>query len=158
MANRKKRIVTIVLAISIAMILVLALMSIFSHRPDNIGLHDGQLAPCPDSPNAVSTTATDAQHQMSPIPFSGSATDAIQQLQQIVAQLPRTKIINITPNYLYAEFTSTIFRFVDDVEFHADQAAQVIHFRSASRAGHSDFGANRRRMQKITSAFIDSKP
>jgi uncharacterized protein (DUF1499 family) len=46
-----------------------------------------------------------------------------------------------------------IFRFVDDVEFWIDAKNQVIHFRSASRVGHSDLGANRARMESIRKAF-----
>ena len=53
------------------------------------------------------------------------------------------------PGYLRAEFTSTLFRFVDDVEFVVVPDEGVIHFRSCSRVGYSDLGANRRRMESL---------
>jgi uncharacterized protein (DUF1499 family) len=51
--------------------------------------------------------------------------------------------------YLHVEFTSFVFQFVDDVEFLADDAVKILHVRSASRVGHSDFGANWRRIETI---------
>jgi len=55
--------------------------------------------------------------------------------------------------YLHVEFRSTLFRFVDDVEFVIDEPQGLIHIRSASRVGYSDLGANRKRMEKIRLAF-----
>ena len=55
--------------------------------------------------------------------------------------------------FLHIEFTSKIFRFIDDVEFYFDKPG-VIHFRSASRIGHSDMGVNRDRMEEIERLFI----
>ena len=54
--------------------------------------------------------------------------------------------------FIHVEFTSNIFRFIDDVEFYLTEPG-VIHFRSASRIGHSDLGVNRRRMNRIRLAF-----
>jgi uncharacterized protein (DUF1499 family) len=129
----------------------LALLSVFSRRPSNLGVIDGRLAPCPDSPNCVSTQAHDAAHRMEPILCSGSARDAMKKIKTIVASRPRAKIVTENENYLHVEFTSGLFRFVDDVEFLIDEAEGKIHFRSASRAGYGDLGVNRKRMQ----AFVD---
>ena len=60
-----------------------------------------------------------------------------------------------TDEFLHIEFTSKIFRFVDDVEFYFDEPG-VIHFRSASRIGHSDMGVNRDRMEEIERLFIQA--
>ena len=54
---------------------------------------------------------------------------------------------------LTAEYRSLIFRFIDDVDFLLDEKEGVIHFRSASRVGYSDLGANRKRMERIRKAF-----
>jgi uncharacterized protein (DUF1499 family) len=131
----------------------LALLSAFSRRPSNLGAVDGRLAPCPESPNCVSTQAPDAVHRMEPISFSGSAGDAMARIKAIVASWPRTKIVTEKGNYLYVEFASALFRFVDDVEFLIDEPNRKIHFRSASRVGYGDLGANRKRMQAIVTEF-----
>jgi len=122
-------------------------------RPTNLGVTNGKLAPCPDSPNCVSTQADDVVHRIEPLTFQGSAADAIQRLKSIIARQPRMKIVAESGNYLHVEATSLLFRFVDDVEFYVDETAGVIHFRSASRVGYSDLGANRARMEKLRDAW-----
>ena len=134
-------------------IIGLYIMSLTAARPTNLGVKDGKLAPCPASPNCVSTQAEDADHRMEPIRFTGDAKDAKTKLQQALGALPRTTIVTETDDYLHAEGTSLLFRFVDDVEFWIDAPNQVIHFRSASRVGKSDFGVNRARMETIRKAF-----
>jgi uncharacterized protein (DUF1499 family) len=42
---------------------------------------------------------------------------------------------------------------VDDVEFYAEPASQVIQVRSASRLGKSDLGVNRQRIELIRNKF-----
>ena len=48
--------------------------------------------------------------------------------------MPRVTVVTADDHYLHAEFTSALFRFVDDIEFVLDPENRVIHFRSASRA------------------------
>ena len=130
-------------------ILYLALLSFISRRPGNLGATQGRLAECPSSPNCVSSQAGDAAHQMDPIAFSGSPDEALKKLRSVVEGLPRAAIVTADPHYMHVEFTTAIFRFVDDAEFLLDADAHVIHFRSASRVGHSDLGLNRRRIEDI---------
>lgn len=131
----------------------LVLLRLTSSRPDHLGVHKGRLAECPTSPNCVSTTATVESQRMDPIPFDGSPEDARQRLRNLLANRPRTKIVTDESDYLHAECTTPLFRFVDDVEFLIDADARQIHFRSASRVGHSDLGQNRRRMKEIVDSF-----
>jgi uncharacterized protein (DUF1499 family) len=90
---------------------------------------------------------------MEPISFDGSSEEAIQRMKTVIEAEPRTKIVTKGPDYLHAEFASALFRFVDDVEFYVDEENNVIHFRSASRAGYSDLGVNRKRMSAIRTKF-----
>lgn len=150
---KKRTLIRIIALILILPIAGMATMSLFSQKPTNLGVNKGQLAPCPDSPNCVSSQADDQEHGMSPIKIEGIATETIDRLKKIMAQKPRTKLVTSEPNYLHYEVTSLIFRFVDDVEFFIDETEGVIHFRSASRVGRSDLGVNRQRMQEIQSAY-----
>lgn len=149
----KKRIGVVALIVILLPIAGLSIMSIFSRRPTHLGVTDGRLAPCPSSPNCVSTQATNEQHRMEPLSFDGSSEEAIRRLKTIIETELRTKIVTQRADYIHAEFTSALFRFVDDVEFYLDQEHKVIHFRSASRAGYSDLGVNRKRMNAIRSKF-----
>ncbi len=65
------------------------------------------------------------------------------------------QIVVEEPTYIHAEFTSALFRFVDDVEFLFAEPEKVIHVRSASRAGYYDFGANRTRIGRIRHLLSD---
>ena len=155
MKKRSKRIVTSLAIVIVLIVGALAMMSVFSRKPTNLGVTNGRLADCPNSPNCVSTQADDAKHRMQPVSFTGSADEAMQRIKDMVAEMPRTKIVTVEDNYLHVEFRSAFFRFVDDVEFLIDPEEQVIHYRSASRVGYSDFGVNQRRMDQIRKAFSE---
>ena len=73
------------------------------------------------------------------------------ELQRIIESMPRTHIVAASSMALHAEFTSLIFRFIDDVDLQLD--GRVVQIRSASRAGYSDLGVNRRRVEAIRRAF-----
>jgi uncharacterized protein (DUF1499 family) len=152
------RIILIVVAsLVVGSVVTLALFSLLSSRPTNLGVHDGKLSLCPNTPNCVCTWDEDEQHKIAPLTFADSPEEAWARLQQVLTAHPRTRIVTVTENYLHAECTSLIFRFVDDVEFLLDREAKVILFRSASRAGQSDLGVNRQRMETIRTAFMDKK-
>ncbi len=113
-------------------------------RPQNLGVKQGKLTPCPGTPNCVCSQSTAAGSKIDPLPAI-----AIPKLRKIIESMERTRIIKATDDYLYAEFTSKLMGFVDDVEFYSDRTAKVTHVRSASRLGKSDLGANRQRIEAI---------
>lgn len=117
--------------------------------PTNLGVQSGQLAPCPSTPNCVSSQSQDAQNKIEPLTYNSSPAEGLANLKTVIESLPKTKIITETENYLYAEFTSALLGFVDDVEFYLDEGAKVIQVRSASRLGQSDLGVNRNRIETI---------
>jgi uncharacterized protein (DUF1499 family) len=132
----------------------MGLFNLFSGRPDNLGVVEGKLRPCPNSPNCVSTQATDELHRMDPLTFEDAPDAAMARLKTAVLLQPRVNVVAATDTYLRVEFTTALLRFVDDVEFYVDAQQKVIHFRSASRIGYSDLGANRKRMETIRRAFV----
>ncbi len=118
------------------------------------GAAGGRLAACPESPNCVCSQDTDARHAVAPLRYGGISFErAREALLAFLSGMKRTRIVEDTGAYLHVEFTSAIFRFVDDVEFLFDAASGTIHVRSASRVGHSDFGVNRRRVEAIRAQF-----
>ncbi len=122
-------------------------------RPSNLGLREGRLAPCPSSPNCVSTQSTDAKQGIDPIAYTTSMEEARDCLEKIVRDMPRTNVVRLEEDYMHLECSSRLFRFVDDVEFWFDDADKVIHCRSASRKGYSDLGVNRKRVEQIREQF-----
>ena len=128
-------------------------MGLFSGtRPDNLGLHDGRLSPPKRTPNNVHSQVdrtADVEHYIEPLRYSGNAGKAWERLQGIVSGMQRAQVVKSEPDYLYAEFTTRLMGYVDDTEFYLDRQAGVIHVRSASRLGRSDFGVNRERIESI---------
>lgn len=129
--------------------LPLGLTACSSTPPTGLGAHDGRLAPCPDTPNCVSSQATDAPHAIAPLPLVGNAEASRSRLLEILASEPRVRVVEQQERYIRAEFTSRLLRFVDDVEFLIGE--RHIDVRSASRLGHSDLGVNRQRIERLRS-------
>jgi uncharacterized protein (DUF1499 family) len=135
------------------LLMVLGTSGCAGRPPGNLGIHEGKLSPCPASPNCVSSQGSDKEHTVEPFIYTASRQQALANLRQIILHMKRTKIVYESGNYLHAEFTSAIFRFVDDVEFYFEENAKIIQVRSASRIGKSDFGVNRKRMESIRAAW-----
>ncbi|MEW6076287.1 MAG: DUF1499 domain-containing protein [Thermodesulfobacteriota bacterium] len=121
-------------------------------RTPSLGVTGGRLTPCPDTPNCVNSQAPDDRHFVAPISYSCTREEARQRLLQIAKTTSRTRLLAEEADYVRVEYTSLIFRFVDDVEFYFPEEP-VIHVRSASRLGYSDMGANRRRVERIRELF-----
>lgn len=120
-------------------------------RPRTLGVREGRLAPCPPSPNCLSSQAdpTDALHYMTPLRFQGSPAEVQQRLAALLRRSVGATLVAEGPDYLHAEFKVPLVPFVDDVEFLLDEQAGLIHLRSASRVGQGDLGVNRRRVQSL---------
>ncbi len=116
---------------------------------------DGKLSRCPDMPNCVcSQHADDKDHFQEPILFKGSVDEAKDFLQSALKSMTGARVVANQGPYLRVEFTSGFFKFVDDVEFLAVPEQGLIHFRSASRLGKWDIGANRKRMEELKQEFM----
>lgn len=106
------------------------------------GLVDGQLSPCPSSPNCVTSEAhATAEQRVETFDLSSwvKLPTVVNDLGGMVTKAEGT--------YMAAEFTSERFKFVDDLEFRL--ASDTVHVRSASRVGYSDRGVNSARVAAI---------
>ena len=120
------------------------------------GLVDGMLKPCQNKPNCVcSEYSQDSIHAIEAIRYNGTSEQALQSMKNII-NATGGEIVSSRDNYLAATFTSSLFGFVDDVEFRFDPGKQLIQVRSASRVGHSDLDANRKRVEAIREIFSDN--
>lgn len=122
-------------------------------EPDTLGVRDGQLAPCPPTPNCVATQSDDPAKRMAPLAYNGTRGEAQQRLLSVLQEQPRMTLLAVEDNYIHALFRSPTMGFPDDVEFYFDDTAQVIHYRAAARMGQSDLGVNQARMERIAAAF-----
>jgi uncharacterized protein (DUF1499 family) len=127
--------------------------------PD-LGLRDGKLKPPSRTPNSVSSQADlwpahpmQAYARISPLKITGDGSADMQKIAAILAKMPRTVVIKQEPHYIYAQSSTALLKFTDDVEFALNADQGVIDLRSASRLGRQDFGVNRARVEAIALAF-----
>ena len=120
-------------------------------RPANLGFGTGRFAPCPSTPNCVSSQSDplDREHYVEPIHFLGGTPDAMAAARHALRSVERVTIVSEGPHYLHGEARSRMLRFVDDVEFGYDPVRRLLHVRSASRLGRRDFGVNRERVEML---------
>ncbi|MBL0166588.1 MAG: DUF1499 domain-containing protein [Propionivibrio sp.] len=120
--------------------------------PANTGQNGSRLAPCPASPNCVSSLASAESQRVAALRYSGDAAQAQSRLLGVLNGMERVRIVRVEAAYIHAEFRSALLGFVDDVEFLFDPPG-AIQMRSASRLGYSDFGVNRERVAAIRARF-----
>src|SRR5258707_3108106 len=123
--------------------------------PTDLGVRDGKLRPPSMTENSVtSQAALYPDHpqrkyaEIAPLPVKGEGPVSIAQIKAIVEGMG-AKVVKSEPGYLYAQFTTRLMKYVDDVEFWFDPKANVIQVRSASRVGRGDLGVNRKRIQAV---------
>ncbi len=138
----------------LGMVFLLAFLAWTAVRPRQLGVREGKLASCPDSPNCVNTQSDNPRHAMRALPWAGDLASAQKDLLHVLTARPEMKIVTQQPGYIHVEVTSRWFRFVDDVEFYFDADSHELHMRSASRVGWSDLGVNRKRLQSLGQAFL----
>lgn len=106
------------------------------------------LAPCPDSPNCVSSLARDEDKKVQPLSVSTDRSQSLSRLKDVLGEWPRVEFNTVGQSRIQARFASRWLRFVDDVTFYVRENGTV-EVRSASRVGYWDFGANRRRVESL---------
>lgn len=138
-----------------AIIFILGLITVFAavlvsqnlKKPTHLGVVNGELAPMPSKPNAVSSQTDQSDKKVAPLPFKESPEQTMTAIKNSLASLGNNEISQERSDYIYTVFTTPLMRYHDDVEIYMDNDARLVHFRSQSRAGYSDMGVNRKRYE-----------
>ena len=132
--------------------------------PTDLGVRDGKLKPPSMTENSVSSQAAlypdhpqRKYADIAPLPVKGEGPASIAQIKAIVEGTDGAKVVKSEPGYLYAQFTTKLMKYVDDVEFWFDPAANAIQVRSASRVGRGDMGVNRKRIEAVRAVLDPPK-
>ena len=109
----------------------------------------GPLAACPTTPNCVCSECA-GEHFIAPLSYPENLP-SVQLLADVELALVALGGKNIVrgSDRIRAEFRTSLYGFVDDVSLRIDAANQQLHWRSASRVGRSDFGANAKRLAAL---------
>ena len=135
-----------------AIIAYLAMLSFLTRHTLIREVGQRELADCPDKPNCVYSGAKDDQHRIDALPLAGGDADSSWNSAVSAIHQAGGNVVVDDGQYCHAVFTSTLFRFKDDVEIRRE--GDRIAIRSASRAGTSDLGKNRERVERIRSLYL----
>jgi len=146
--------VTALVTIILVVIVYLAGLSFLTRQDHLKAVDNRQLEACPKTPNCVISNAIRDKYSIAP--FDLLQHNPAQSWQQLIQAIQQSggHILVEDGRYLHAVFSSSLFRFRDDLE--AVLKEDRIDVRSASRAGKSDFGQNRKRLEKIRSLYHSS--
>jgi uncharacterized protein (DUF1499 family) len=111
---------------------------------------------CPEPPKCASSEEKNTAKFIEPFSFDDQPAQAMARLKTAVLSEDNATITKQQPTTLYAEVRSQIFGFVDDVKFVLLPEQNTIQVRSSARTGYSDFGVNRRRLERIREVFNES--
>ena len=134
--------------------LTFILLACTANQTTKIGATQDRLSPCPPSPNCVSSLSEDESHYVEPLSYKIQQKEAREKLISIMNSMKRAEIVTAETDYIHAIFKSSLFGFVDDVEFMFDDQRKVIEVKSASRTGYWDLGVNRKRVVEIRQRFM----
>ena len=123
-----------------------------SQSPE-VGVKDGRFRPLSSKPNNISTQASEPEKRVDPLEFKATAKETSTALIIAIHSVGKATLEVEDEDYLHAVFTTPLMRFHDDAEFWLDVEEKLVHVRSASRAGYSDMGMNRRRYQKLAEIY-----
>jgi uncharacterized protein (DUF1499 family) len=142
------KLLIILITIALLIVIVFFVLGFVSKKGQALGLKEGQLQACTSTDNCVISEIVGGQPStIEPFSFNGDKNEFIAKLESAVKSLGG-EIVSANETYIATTFTSSLFGFVDDVEFRITED-NLLHFRSCSRVGRKDFGANKKRIDAL---------
>lgn len=132
--------------------LLFVALSIHSRNRPDLGMIEGRLRPCPNTPNCVCSEDQGRSSFIEPLSIKDNPQRSWERIKSVIRDMGGN-IEQEEDGYLRATFATRIFRFMDDLELKMDEKNRTIHVRSASRVGHSDMGMNRKRVENLRAGF-----
>jgi len=153
--------ILIVLFLLVVGVVACGQVGLFQGRmPNDLGVHDGRLKPPSATDNSVTSQAAlypdrlqATAARIDPLALRGTGPETIARIEALVKANDAARVVKVSPDYVYAQYTSRWLKFVDDVEFWYDPGTHAIQVRSASRIGEGDLGVNRKRIEAIRAAL-----
>jgi uncharacterized protein (DUF1499 family) len=146
--------------VALALLIAGQMGMLIGKAPQDLGVKDGKLKRPSRTENSVSSQADlwpDHPQQkyasIAPLKASGDGSAEMKKIAEALQAMPRTVIVKQEPRYIYAQSTTSLLKFTDDIEFALDASKGIIDVRSASRLGQKDFGVNRARVEAIRKAI-----
>jgi len=142
------KVLIILASISVFIIIAFFVLGMMSKKGEALGLKEGQLQACTSIENCVVSEVINGEpNTIEAFTFSGDKTEYVDKLEGVIETLGG-KVTVQEGDYIATTFTSKIFGYVDDFELRVSDN-NLLHFRSASRVGRSDLGANKKRVDAM---------
>jgi len=137
--------------IAASALLVLTILFAYAYTaPKPAGFGEGlPVKPCSAGlQNCVSSLNTEPELAAEAFTMQGSLPAMQADLAAAIRAETNVQVAFESRGRIDVTFRTAIFRFPDDAQFLLDRSGNV-HFHSKSRIGHSDFGVNRARIERI---------
>lgn len=156
--ERRKK-MGIILGVIVALVAVMFGFIMFQNQKPQIqlGLKNGQLREIPNKQNAVSTQTAYEDKKIEPLPMKSSVKVSKDAMKYAFEQYGNIVIEKENTNYMYAIATTGTMKYHDDIEVYVDEKKGTVEYRSASRAGYSDMGLNRKRFDELAELYRSYK-
>jgi uncharacterized protein (DUF1499 family) len=136
----------------ILIVAYLAGLSFSTRQHRLVPADERHLSPCPDKPNCVFSQSNQDIHAIQAFSLLENNSSLSWEKLIVAIQQSGGEIVFKDGRYCHAVFTSSLFRFKDDLEAEINETQ--IEIRSASRAGTSDMGQNRKRVENIRRLYL----
>ena len=131
----------------VLLMLMTACAGITEHRT---GLDEtGQFFPCPSAPRCVSSQRAAEDRIVAPLVLRNESEQVWQTLIAVLADWPRTEVVEQQGGYVRAEIVSPWRFYTDDVELNRRDNGVEVDIRSTGRIGYYDFNVNRERVDAL---------
>lgn len=137
------------IALIVSLMLLVIIFACSGNRGERNTSASSGILDCSDTPNCVSSLAKNPKYRVEPFILRNDPQISWYMVLKTIGSLPRTTIVTQNDTEIHAECRSMIFRFVDDLMLRLSPSKGIVHIRSASRIGYSDFGVNRRRVENL---------
>ncbi|MDN2663880.1 DUF1499 domain-containing protein [Psychromonas sp. 14N.309.X.WAT.B.A12] len=144
----------ILIAIAVIIVIAFFVLGMLSKKGQALGLKEWHLQACISTENCVISEVIDNHPAtIESLTFSQEKPVFMDKLKTAIEAMGG-EIVTSDSSYIASTFTSGVFGFVDDVEFRITDDQQL-HFRSSSRVGRKDFGANKKRIEQLKALLAD---
>lgn len=145
-------------SLTCSLLLMLQLSGCANVAPSSVRTAGMALATCPTSPNCVNSETDSADaHYVKPIVLGQHGDADWENLRALALEIKRSKLLAESEGYLHLQVSSFSRLFRDDLELRLLSERGLVHIRSASRIGYSDFGVNRKRVEALRRALLEGQ-
>lgn len=96
----------------------------------------------------------DSREEFNLAPFKLAPNTNINQIETVALSFDNAEVAAIDDSYLRVEYTSSVFRYVDDMEVKIQDGE--LRVRSEARIGYYDFDVNRKRVEAFRAKLIET--